>query len=50
MNRTMEQVLIHSDGTTITLLEQGTDEHGEYLIVEHLGLARQARLVGYKLL
>ncbi|WP_408010035.1 hypothetical protein ACJROX_07020 [Pseudalkalibacillus sp. A8] len=40
MNRTMEQVLVHPDGTTITLLDQGTDEQGEYLIVEHLVIKR----------
>jgi quercetin dioxygenase-like cupin family protein len=42
LNRTMEQVLVHPNGTTITLLEQGTDEQGEYLIVEHLVMKRGA--------
>ncbi|WP_235864022.1 cupin domain-containing protein [Sutcliffiella halmapala] len=31
-----EEVLVHPDGTTITLLEKGTDEQGEYIVIEHL--------------
>lgn len=36
MDRPAKEVLVYSDGTTITLLDQGIDHHGEYLIVEHV--------------
>lgn len=31
-----KEILTHSDGTVISLLDQGTDHYGDYLIVEHL--------------
>ncbi|WP_257350983.1 cupin domain-containing protein [Pseudalkalibacillus decolorationis] len=45
MSSSIEEVLVHPDGTTITLLDRGTDKHGEYLIVEHL-LMKQGAING----
>ncbi|WP_314585011.1 cupin domain-containing protein [Paenibacillus terrigena] len=30
-----KQSLVHPDGRTVTLLDSGADEHGQYLLVEH---------------
>lgn len=29
------ETLVHPDGRTVTFLEQGIDEHGDFLIIEH---------------
>ncbi len=42
MESLTETVLVHPDGTTITMLDQGTDKLGEFLIVEHLVRKRGA--------
>lgn len=31
-----KQSLIHLDGRTVTLIDSGTDDHGQYLLVEHV--------------